>query len=259
MSFTRKSPMYMILRCNIPSRAISRLPVRQSLFVPSLHTPKQLGRQFATCSSPHSSEIGKSCWRCKEDLRSSEVFCHNTTCGTIQPIPTSVTFFEVLVGQEMFDVNIAQLKKKYLSLQQQLHPDSYTRKPQKEFECAQVQSAWLNKAYHTLRDPLHRAQYLLELRGIQVDESESLDDPELLMEVLEVREELEDAQTDAEVEDIKLANDVKLKESIQELSLAFKRNDMERAKLLSIQLQYWVNIKKATQEWSPNKQVYISH
>ncbi|ORX99775.1 Co-chaperone Hsc20, partial [Basidiobolus meristosporus CBS 931.73] len=158
-----------------------------------------------------------------------------------------------------FDVNVLELKKKYLSLQQKVHPDSYTRKPQEEFECAQVQSAWLNKAYHTLRDPLHRAQYLLELRGVQVDESESLDDPELLMEVLEAREELEDAQTEAEAENVKLANDARMKATIKELSLTFKNNDIDQAKALTTQLRYWVNIKKAVQDWSPHKQISFNH
>ncbi|KAK9728994.1 molecular chaperone [Basidiobolus ranarum] len=220
----------------------------------------RLGRSFSIYTpTQHHHESGKSCWRCHEDLKSSEVFCHNSTCKTIQPVPTSVTFFEVLLGQETFDVNILDLKKKYLSLQQQVHPDSYTRKPQEELQCAQVQSAWLNKAYHTLRDPLHRAQYLLELRGLQADESDSLDDPELLMEVLEAREELEDAQTDADVEQVKLANDSRMKHTIQQLSHVFKENDIEKAKLLTIQLRYWVNIKKAIQDWSPNKQVIINH
>lgn len=54
----------------------------------------------------------------------------------------------------------------------------------------------INEAYKTLQDPLKRAQYLLSLRGIDVAEDERLkvEDPELLMEVLEVRENIEAAQ-----------------------------------------------------------------
>jgi molecular chaperone HscB len=91
------------------------------------------------------------------------------------------------------------------------------------------QSSFLNKAYSTLADPLTRAQYLvrpflplpplsslpgklntatrqLEIYGNPIAETDSLDDPDLLMQVMEAREELEDASTEEEVERVKLSN-----------------------------------------------------
>lgn len=56
-----------------------------------------------------------------------------------------------------------------------------------------------------------RAQYLLAQKGVEIDESESLHNPTLLMEVMEVREELEEATTDNDVEAIKNENDGKFK------------------------------------------------
>lgn len=71
----------------------------------------------------------------------------------------------------------------------------------------------LNKAYHTLKNPLSRAQYMLAQQGVEVNEAESLHHPELLMDVMEVREELEEAVSNEDVEVIKQANDGKQKDN----------------------------------------------
>ena len=43
----------------------------------------------------------------------------------------------------------------------------------------------------------------MQLEGIHISESESLDDPELIMEVMDVREELESAESREDVERIR--------------------------------------------------------
>lgn len=48
---------------------------------------------------------------------------------------------------------------------------------------------------------------MLQLRDVHIAEAESLEDPELLMEVLEAREELEEAASEEEVEGLKKRND----------------------------------------------------
>lgn len=121
----------------------------------------------------------------------------------------------------------------FLRKQQQVHPDSYAQKSsvsttsqmrtwngcrslshpkvhifrlQEEYQLAQTQSSYLNKAYNTLKEPLARAQYMLALNGVEVSESESLEDPELLMEVMEIREEMEEAESEEDIERLKIEN-----------------------------------------------------
>ncbi len=71
---------------------------------------------------------------------------------------------------------------------------------------AAAKSAEINKAYQTLLSPLKRAEYLLAMRGFQIGEEEKLDSEldvsEFLVEVLEARQELENAETEEEVESI---------------------------------------------------------
>jgi molecular chaperone HscB len=67
-------------------------------------------------------------------------------------------------------------------------------------------SGLVNKAYSTLLRPLSRIHYILSQHNLSVSETDQLDDPHLITEVIEVREALEDASSDSEVDEIK--NDV---------------------------------------------------
>jgi Fe-S protein assembly co-chaperone HscB len=87
------------------------------------------------------------------------------------------------------------------------HQQTYSfEKTQKEQNIAASQSSLLNKAYQTLRSPLERAEYLLSLEGIPLEETEKLDEKEFIMEIMEAREELEDATSVEDVEAARAAN-----------------------------------------------------
>ncbi|ORX52688.1 hypothetical protein DM01DRAFT_254543 [Hesseltinella vesiculosa] len=79
------------------------------------------------------------------------------------------------------------------------------------------------------------------------------------MEVMEVREALEEAASDPEVEVINEENKQKILETCQALSSAFEENDFDLAKDLTIQLQYWDNIRRAIVDWVPGKRVEVKH
>lgn len=51
----------------------------------------------------------------------------------------------------------------------------------------------------------------------------------------------------------------KYEDTVQDLSDAFAAGDLEKAKRLMIQLQYWAAIKRAILEWAPGKRVQIHH
>jgi len=91
-----------------------------------------------------------------------------------------------------FDIDVRALRNEFLQLQAKAHPDMHRGEAKNR---AEGLSMLINEAYKTLQDPLRRAQYLLSLRGIEVaeDETARVEDPELLMGVLEVRETIEDA------------------------------------------------------------------
>ncbi|KAI8581565.1 hypothetical protein K450DRAFT_231935 [Umbelopsis ramanniana AG] len=147
----------------------------------------------------------------------------------------------------------------FLRKQQRVHPDSYAQKSSEEYQLAQTQSSYLNKAYNTLKDPLARAQYMLALNGVEVAESESLEDPELLMEVMEIREQMEEAETEEDIKKLKQENIDKIEQTAEQLIKSFKSNNMEEAKELTIQMQYWDNIRRAIVDWAPGKRIELQH
>jgi molecular chaperone HscB len=122
-------------------------------------------------------------------------------------------------------------------------------------------SMLINEAYKTLQDPLRRAQYLLSLRGIDVaeDETAKVEDPELLTEVLEMREAIEAVEEEGELVPLKEDNDVKIEDSTRVLDEAFKNDDIEIAKAEAVRLRYWVNIKESLNAWEKGKPVVLVH
>ena len=126
---------------------------------------------------------------------------------------------------------------------------------------AQALSARINEAYKTLQSPLLRAQYLLSLRGIDVaeDETAKIEDPELLMEVLETQERIEEAEAEKDLEEMKRLNDERIQDSVMKLEEAFRRDDTEVAKSEAVRLRYWVNIRESLDGWEKGKPISLEH
>ncbi|KAG0248870.1 hypothetical protein BG011_009827 [Mortierella polycephala] len=76
---------------------------------------------------------------------------------------------------------------------------------------------------------------------------------------MEARELLEEAQTEEEVDDLKNANDARIKDTVSGLSRAFKEQDLERAKTLAIELQYWIRIQNVIRDWVAGKPIVADH
>jgi molecular chaperone HscB len=133
--------------------------------------------------------------------------------------------------------------------------------PQSDKKRAEALSARINEAYKTLQNPLHRAQYLLSLRGIEVaeDETAKVDDPELLMEVLDARETIEEAESESDLVDIKAENDERIRRSEEVLEEAFAQDDVQRAKEEAVKLRYWINIKESIDGWERGVPIVLNH
>ncbi len=160
--------------------------------------------------------------------------------------------------QGPFHIDPSKLRREFLQLQAKAHPD---RHPQAAKVKAEATSAFINEAYKTLLSPLQRAQYLLSLRGLDVadDESAKTDDSELLMVVLEAREEIEEAEEEEQLKPLKMANDARIKESLEVLERAFREDDLTTAKMEAIKLKYWTNIKESIDAWERGKPVILVH
>lgn len=157
-----------------------------------------------------------------------------------------------------FAIDLKALRKEFYQLQAKAHPDLF---PAEQKARAEGLSARINEAYKSLQDPLRRAQYLLSLKGIDVaeDETAKVEDPELLMEVLEMREAIEAVQDEGELEPMKARNDGLIERSVAVLDAAFKQDDVARAKEEAVRLRYWTNIKESLDAWEKGKPVVLVH
>lgn len=157
-----------------------------------------------------------------------------------------------------FVIDLKTLRNEFIQLQAKAHPD---RHPQEMKRRAEATSARINEAYKTLQNPLKRAQYLLSLRGIDVaeDETAKVDDPDLLMEVLETREEIEAAEEEEDLIEMKRINSERIRKSEDVIDKAFKDDDMKLAKEEAVKLRYWVNIQESLHGWEKGKPVVLNH
>ncbi|KAI8301931.1 J-type co-chaperone JAC1 [Colletotrichum sp. SAR11_240] len=157
-----------------------------------------------------------------------------------------------------FPIDQRALRREFLRLQAKAHPDMH---PAELKNRAEATSARINEAYKTLSNPLLRAQYLLQLRGVDVanDETLKVEDPELLMVVLEAREEIEEAAAESELEGQRAANDGRIRESEEVLEEAFRHDDIDTAKREAVKLRYWVNIQESLHNWEAGKPIVLQH
>ncbi|KAF2800001.1 Co-chaperone Hsc20 [Melanomma pulvis-pyrius CBS 109.77] len=188
----------------------------------------------------------------------------STTREDTNPRPqTHYTFFPTTLPSGPpphghFTIDLSSLKKEFLQLQSRAHPDLH---PAENKNKAQALSARINEAYKTLQSPLLRAQYLLSLRGIDVaeDETAKIEDPELLMEVLEVQEQIEEAESEKDLDGMKRHNDGRIEESVGRLEEAFRNDDVGLAKSEAVRLRYWINIKESLDGWERGKPISLEH
>ena len=108
-------------------------------------------------------------------------------------------YFSLFGFSPAFDIDTAELTSRYRELQKKLHPDKYATAGAKERAAAMQQATIVNDAYNTLKNPLLRARYLLELQGMDLaQEDNTVMDPGFLMQQMELREMLEEAKSAAD-------------------------------------------------------------
>ena len=74
-----------------------------------------------------------------------------------------------------------------------------------------------------------------------------------------MREKIEAAEEEGELEGLKRVNEGRIGESERVLEGCFARADIEGAKLEAVRLRYWVNIKESLDGWERGKPVVIMH
>ena len=104
--------------------------------------------------------------------------------------------FELLGLPVKYAVDSARLERGYRDLQSQVHPDRFASATEAERRVAMQWATRANEAFRTLKDPVERARYLLELKGYDTEEeSNTAMPPDFLMQQMEWREAVADARS----------------------------------------------------------------
>lgn len=152
--------------------------------------------------------------------------------------------FEVLGLPRSFHVDGAALEERHRELTRLLHPDRHAAGGAGARRIALEKTIAVNDAYRTLKDPVRRAVYLLEGRGVDLSESGSHRQalPEsVLLEVMELREELAEARAAKDAARIAaLAARVRGERgsALAELERAFAADDVELATRQVARIRY---------------------
>ena len=137
------------------------------------------------------------------------------------------------------DLDPAALDRAYFALQRQWHPDRFVARPPEERARASSEAAALNDAYRTLKDPLGRAVYLASLNGVDLPgDGRTIDDPGLLMEAMEAREELHEAATVDAVERLAERAREQVRTALDGLSTLFLAGDKPAIRKALLRLRY---------------------
>ncbi|KAJ6914513.1 hypothetical protein NC651_016704 [Populus alba x Populus x berolinensis] len=160
--------------------------------------------------------------------------------GTVMPSLKTRRFWENKYEIEE-DHN---LEVKYKNWQKKLHPDLVHSKPEKEREFAAEQSARVIDAYRTLNDALSRAIYILKLEGVNVNEEETVSEPELLAEIMEIREAVEEAPDYQTLKEIQSLMQEKLQNWSNSFASAFRDHKFEEAKNCIRRMTYYDRVNE---------------
>lgn len=104
-------------------------------------------------------------------------------------------FFALFGLPKTFRISLSELDSRYRDVQAQVHPDRFANAPEGERRLSMQWATRANEAYLTLKKPLERAKYLLELAGHDLQaESNTAMPADFLMEQMEWREAVMEAR-----------------------------------------------------------------
>ena len=113
-------------------------------------------------------------------------------CGS--PLAAPLDCFAALGFPRKLTIDLDALERRYHELSRKLHPDRFVSKGPKVRDASLRATATLTRSYRTLRDPVARGLYWLELNGEKLADNNKRVPPEVAELVFEVQEQLAEMQ-----------------------------------------------------------------
>jgi molecular chaperone HscB len=116
-------------------------------------------------------------------------------CTKILSIGRHGDYFSFFGLPRKLNLEPAELEQRFRTLSRQFHPDYFYNATSAERRASLERSSFLNDAYRTLKQPIARVEYLLQLEGFVArspEEATKQVPPALLEEVFALNEELDE-------------------------------------------------------------------
>lgn len=162
------------------------------------------------------------CWHCQSEM-AGEYFCDR--CVKVQPVSKDLDYFSCFGLPRRLGIDTNVLEAKFYELSRAFHPDFYQNKSDAEQTISLGNSAMLNTAYRTLRDPIQRAEYLLDLEAGAVKDIRTTPPADLFEEILELQDTLNEFRASDRTSDD--ASALRSKLHVDRTALEQRQREME--------------------------------
>ena len=162
----------------------------------------------------------------------------------------NLNYFEIFSQPVTTEPDVNLLKEKNRELQQQVHPDKFANSSDAEKREAMQKTSLINEAFDTLKNPVSRLQYMLTLKGVDMNgETDTSMDGVFLMEQMELRESIAEVKNQADPLDVldSMLGELKSKANnlISEFAGFYQQENLEKSREIVRKLQF---INKAQKE-----------
>ena len=203
------------------------------------------------------SAVPIACWSCSIGHNDSTLFCPH--CSKIQP-PPGGDYFSVFGLEPKLNLDLPALEHEFHRLSRRLHPDRFARALDNEKQWSLADTALLNDAYRTLKDPLRRTEYLLKLLGAELraeddrQKGKSAGAPaDLLEEVFELNMQLEEMRAARATGEADSELQISLEQAKRKFDVLLEAVDED----LRVQWQAWDLGNVATRQASQKRMVAL--
>jgi molecular chaperone HscB len=131
------------------------------------------------------------CTACNQPMR-SPVYCHN--CRAINPVQPGTDYFAIFSLPRRYALDEKELHRRFLNMTREIHPDRFATSAQETVNLTTRLAAQINDAYNVLKDPMLRAEYLLQQAGGKRASEDKSVPGDVLTRNMELREQIEAAQ-----------------------------------------------------------------